>query len=282
MALALTVIVSARRINAVPAPERQPHGLRRCVDQTIAAEALEGWCPTGDQVDALVALVNGEVTFDDYLAAYRKRHPIGRETSSPSRRDPPYLIPGTSLLRNNFGADDQETLAALEYVATAGRMAAWLRRLADGDVSAGDLDVRSLHRLLFSDVYEWAGSYRVCELRLGDEVFARQSSVQRRMTRVEASAQALVDMAAGSDAALADRLAALYAEYNYAHPFREGNGRTGTLMLHTVAVLCGATLDFGAITRGQWYAASRESMPPRRNGPADHRPFVPLFVRVLG
>jgi hypothetical protein len=57
----LTVIVPARRINAVSAPERQPPRVRRCVDQTIAAEALEGWRPTGDQVDALTALVEGAV-----------------------------------------------------------------------------------------------------------------------------------------------------------------------------------------------------------------------------
>jgi cell filamentation protein len=258
--------------------------VRRCVDQTIAAEALEGWRPTDDQVDALVALVNGDVTFDDYLAAYRSRYPAASagETQGGSRRDPPYLIPGTSLLRNSFGADDHEMLADLEFVATAGRMAFWLSRLADGDVSAGDLDARALHRRLFSDVYEWAGRYRVCELRLGDEVFARQSSVQRRMDRVGGAARALAAAMDGSDQALADGLSSLYAEYNYVHPFREGNGRTGTLLLHTVATLRGRRLDFGAITRAQWYAASRESMPSRRNGEADHRPLIPLFARALG
>ena len=125
------------------------------------------------------------------------------------------------------------------------------------------------------------GRYRVCELRLGDDVFARQSSVQRRMKRVEASARALVNETVDDDE-LADRLAALYAEYNHVHPFREGNGRTGTLLLHTVAALRGRRLDFGAISRAQWYAASRASMPTRRYRPAGSRPFVPLIVRVLG
>ena len=258
--------------------------MRRCVDQTIAAEALEGWRPTDDQVDALVALVNGEVTFDDYLAAYRSHYPAApaQEPLSRSRRDPPYLIPGTSLLRNSFGADDRKMLADLEFVATAGRMAVWHGRLADGDVTTDDLDARALHLRLFSDVYEWAGSYRVCELRLGDEVFARQSSVQRRMDRVEGAAQALAAAVDESDQPLADGLSSLYAEYNYVHPFREGNGRTGTLLLHTVATLRGRRLDFGAISRAEWYAASRESMPSRRNGKADHRPLVPLFARALG
>ncbi len=265
------------------APDRLPAPLRRCVDQTIAAEALEGWRPTGDQVDALVALLDGEVTFGDYLATYRSRYPTRPEPAAArrSRRDPPYLIPGTSLLCNKFGASDHEMLADLEFVATAGRMVGLHRRLADGDVGADALDVRALHRQLFCDVYEWAGSYRICELRLGEEEFARRSSVQRRMARVEASARAVAKDAASSEDAFADRLAALYAEYNYGHPFREGNGRTGTLMLHTVATLRGRRLDFSAVSRAEWYSASRESMPTRRNGTADHRPFVPLLVRVL-
>lgn len=73
----------------------------------------------------------------------------------------------------------------------------------------------------------------------------------------------------------------LYAEYNRVHPFREGNGRTGTLMLHTLAVLCGRRLDLAPITRDEWYAASRDSMPFRRDGHGNHRPFLPLFVRAL-
>jgi cell filamentation protein len=277
----LTDIVPARKINAVSAPERQPARLHYCVEQTIAAEALEGWQPSSDQIEALVALVNGDATFGEYLHRYRSRRPVSRATEIPpaSRRDPPYLVPGTSLLRNKFGAANHETLADLEYVATAGRMVRWHRSLADGDLGAAKLDVRALHRELFSDVYEWAGSYRICELRLGDDVFARQSSVLRRMKRVESSARALANTVEDE---LAEQLAALYAEYNYVHPFREGNGRTGTLLLHAVATLRGRRLDFAAVSRTEWYAASHDSMPSRRNGRVDHRPFVPLFVRLLG
>ena len=269
----------------MPAPDRLPPPLRHCVDQTIAAEALEGWRPTTDHVDALVALVNGDVTFDDYLATYRSRYPPqpARElTRRRYRRTAPYLIPGTSLLRNKFGANSRETLADLEFVATAGRIAGWHRRLADGDVGTHDLDVRVIHRQLFADVYEWAGSYRIVELRLGDEMFARQSSVHWMMDRVQAAARALVADDAENHDPLADELARLYAEYNYVHPFREGNGRTGTLMLHIVATLRGRRLDLSAISRDEWYAASRKSMPLRRDGGADAGPFVPLIARALG
>ena len=278
-------MVPARTINAVPAPDRLPQPLRHCVDQTIAAEALEGWRPTDEQVDALVALVSGEVAFADYLASYRSRYPVKatRDAHRRTRRgSPPYFVPGTTLLRNNFGADDQTVLTDLEYVATAGRIAGWHCRLANGDVGTDDLDIRAIHRHLFGDVYEWAGDFRVTELRLGDDVFARRASVQREAARIVATARSLAaDTASIDDDALASQLARLYADYNYLHPFREGNGRTGTLLLHTVTALRGRTLDLGAISRRQWYAASHDSMPLRRGESPDHAPFVALLVRAL-
>ena len=139
----------------------------------------------------------------------------------------------------------------------------------------------AIHQQLFADVYAWAGNYRVTELRLGDDVFAWQSSVHRMMDRIEETARAVVgDYSERTADALADQFARLYADYNHIHPFREGNGRTGTMMLHIVATLCGRRLDLSTFSRDEWYAASRDSMPFRRDGRADHRPFLPLFVRA--
>jgi cell filamentation protein len=235
----------------------------------------------------LVALVSDETSFGDYFSVYRARYPASgtperREQRHVFRRRRPYLIPGTTVLRNNFGLDSQAALAELEFVATAARISAWHRRLAQGDVDVRDLDVRAIHQHVFGDVYPWAGAYRVTELRRGDSVFAWQSSVARSMVHVHESARAIANHGAGLDApALAYRLARLYAEYNHIHPFREGNGRTGTLLLHTVAALLGRRLDLSEVPRAQWYAASHDSMPFRRDGMPNHRPFLPLFVGAL-
>jgi len=198
------------------AREQLPEALRRAVDQTVAAERLEGWCPTGAHVDALAALLCDEMCFDDYLADAEALHlpdttPSRRDHWRALRRRQPYLIPGTTLLRNNFGVTHHQALAELEFVATAGRIALWHRRSAHSGLVG-------------------------------------------------------------------------HAEYNQIHPFREGNGRTGTLLLHTVAALCGHRLDLTGVTREEWYSASRDSMPFRRGSGADGvnpRPFVPLLLRAL-
>ncbi len=166
-------------------------------------------------------------------------------------------------------------LADLEFVATAGRMALWLGRQVD---YAGALDVRTLHRQLFVDVYSWAGAYRTTELRRGDQGFAWVSTIQSGMARVHGAALTIVaDCAGYDDARLEYELARLYADFNQVHPFREGNGRTGALLLHGVATRCGRSLDLSAVRRTQWYAAAADSMPFRRDGRASHRPFLYLL-----
>ena len=54
-----------------------PDPLRHAIDQTIAAERLEGWRPTDEHVDALVRLLRDEVPFGDYLARLPRPLPIG-------------------------------------------------------------------------------------------------------------------------------------------------------------------------------------------------------------
>ncbi|MCW2687043.1 MAG: hypothetical protein JWR37_1933 [Mycobacterium sp.] len=264
-----------------------PASLRHAVDQTVAAERLEGWQPIDDDIGALVALARDEVAFGEYLGAYLVRHPPAarppvRDLHRVFRRRRPYLIPGTALLRNNFGAQTRAMLQALEFVATAGRILQWHRKLTDVAIGAQEVDARVLHQHVFADVYPWAGSYRITELRLGETVFARRSTLPAAMAELEGGARMLAATGSGLDAAgLAYEFARLYADYNQIHPFREGNGRTGTLLLHTVAALCGRRLDLTTVTRGEWYAASRDSTPLRRDGRAHHRPFIPLFVRAM-
>lgn len=255
------------------------------IEQTLAAQRLEGWAPTGEQVADLVALMSGLQSFGDYLAKYLRRQPVSPSDSSRRRifrRYRPYLVPGTTMLRNNFGVESPNALTELEFVATAGRIAQWHRRIRAGNVDLAAVDFSTAHQHIFADVYAWAGRYRVTELRRGDVLFAWQAEVRPAMQGIGWAARRLAEAGAELDhGELAYRFARLYAEYNRIHPFREGNGRTGTLVLHTVAALSGQRLDLGGLTRDEWIDASRDSMPPRRDGHADHRPFLPLFVHAL-
>jgi cell filamentation protein len=145
-----------------------------------------------------------------------------------------------------------------------------------------EIDVRVLHRELFGDVYEWAGQLRTVDIRRGDSAFAWQVDVAARLAEFQLAATAVADVGSGFDnPRLAWELSGLYARYNQIHPFREGNGRTGMLLLHALAGRCGRQLDFTGATRAAWYSAARDSMPLHRDGRPSHRPFLWLLGRAM-
>ena len=254
-----------------------PPPLRHAVRQTVAAQRLEGWEPTEENLSALTALAGGELAFAEYLAMFRSRHPppVRQRRQAIFRRKTPYLVPGTTLLRNNFGIESADVLAELECVATAGRMVQWFRESVGATTP---FDVEDVHRRIFSDVYSWAGEYRTTELRRGEQGFAWQSTIAAGMTRLRDRVHELTAVGfAYDDHRLSYELARVYADYNQIHPFREGNGRTGALLLHHIAARCGRRLDLRSIRRNDWYAAARDSMPLHRDGRASHRPFLFLL-----
>lgn len=190
--------------------------VQRAVDQTLAAQRIEGWQPQLAHIAELGALAAGEVRFGDYLARWREQYqpmPVRRRLF---RRAVPYLIPGTTVLRNHFGINDGADLAALEYFATAGRMVLW-----HADPAGASLDPADLHRELFGDVYPWAGEYRTVDIRRGASAFLWQSEVAGAMSGIRSAATELVDVGLGHDnPRLAWELSRIYCRYNQIHPFR--------------------------------------------------------------
>jgi cell filamentation protein len=248
---------------------------QHAVHQTLAAQRIEGWEPQPAHIVELGALASGTLDFDDYLARCRDEYPPAPARRRLLRRRAPYLIPGTSVLRNKFGVQHGPDLAAVEFQVTAGRMVLWHCRQSAAEA---EIDIRALHRELFGDVYEWAGELRTVDIRRGDSAFTWQVDVAAGLAEVQSSATALADTGTELDnPRLAWELARLYARYNQIHPFREGNGRTGMLLLHALAGRCGRQLDFTGVSRAAWYSAARDSMPLHRDGRLSHRPFLWLL-----
>jgi len=243
---------------------------RHALTQTVAAEQLEGWQPTAGEIAALSEFLSGALTFGEYLAPHLGLPRTGVRHPLLARRQP-YLIPGTAVLRNNFGLVDAVMLARLEFIATAARIGQVHLRIGQWTP-----EVRQLHQHVFGDVYPWAGEPRIVELRRGDSAFLDSTEIPKAL-RWLSSEIAELDDAALTDDALVFQLARIYSEYNRIHPFREGNGRTGTLLLHLLAYRAGRRLDLCGITRADWIAASRNSMRVRSDGRVDPRPLAALL-----
>ncbi|MGB8404836.1 MAG: Fic family protein [Mycobacterium sp.] len=270
--------------------------VHRAVEQTVIAHRIEGWDPKPDDIAALNALAGGDLHFGDYLAAQRRAYPPspGRGRRRLLRRAVPYLIPGTTVLRNSFGLRDGRQLAALEYAVTAGRMVRWHRNQLvlphrdqlvlhpEQSATEAGVDVQVLHRELFGDVYTWAGEFRSVDIRRGESAFSWASDISSGIDEIQHGTKELVNTGHRLDnPRLAWELARIYVRYNRIHPFREGNGRTGMLFLHALTAKCGRRLDLSGVTRADWYEAARDSMPSRREGAPSHRPFLWLLNKAV-
>jgi cell filamentation protein len=91
-------------------------------------------------------------------------------------------------------------------------------------------DLRHLERLhfqLFQDVFEWAGELRTVSIAKGEDTSSMPPlEIGRPVAHVTDRIAATDRLRAVEPEALVVEVAYLYDYLNFAHPFREGNGRT--------------------------------------------------------
>lgn len=145
-----------------------------------------------------------------------------------TRRDSLYCYPNSTTLKNRRGYTDSSQLAAWEAHAVAVRSAEVLRSPPPFVFSFDHL--RQLHRLLFRDVYDWAGESRRVNISKGDTRFAVWEQIDGEAQRLFASTPNVPAPDARDMHGWFIRTAAPFLiELNVIHPFREGNGRAARL-----------------------------------------------------
>jgi len=137
-----------------------------------------------------------------------------------------YFIPDSSVLRNRVGATTSEQLADAENDLVEVRVAQLRVAPVFVDRTYNLAHLRNLHRFLFQDVYEWAGDLRTVGLEKGGESFCPPAAIERPVAHIADVIAESDRLRRTSDEALPKKLAYMYDYINYAHPFREGNGRT--------------------------------------------------------
>ncbi|GAB2568627.1 Fic/DOC family protein [Leucobacter ruminantium] len=155
----------------------------------------------------------------------------------------PYLDPELGLLRNLVGARTRDELDAAEGSLAFARLLEMLDHPVD---ATGDLaELRSIHRRLFQDVYDWAGDLRTVDIRKpGSEFFLPVPMIDRAAAFAAAELQADDRLKHLSRDRFIDRLSYHYDQWNYLHPFREGNGRTQRVFWSRIAHDAGWQLDW--------------------------------------
>lgn len=150
--------------------------------------------------------------------------------------------PDTAVLINKFDIRDRAELDAVEKQITLLR---GIQAEQETVFSEPDLGFyKSLHKMLFSDLYDWAGTLRTINISKKGTVFCRHDELERVGTLKFARLKEQ-DYLCGMDReTFLSELTELYHELNMLHPFREGNGRTLRIFITLLVRSAGYDIDF--------------------------------------
>ncbi len=170
----------------------------------------------------------------------------------------PYIDPNSGILRNRFNVKDLDELSRIE----ADYAAVGITELIETDYQLTYTidDFKFIHKLLFQDVYDWAGEIRTVEIRKlnrsDSEIFAPSALIEQNFFF---SMQELADdknLKGLTDLQFAKRLAYHFNNINYIHPFREGNGRTQRVFWSLAAKEANHLIDWRLIDGEEMNRAS--------------------------
>lgn len=152
--------------------------------------------------------------------------------------------PGTTVLVNKLGLQEQADLDAAERVAVAVHAVEIETAPPSGPFTfAYYLD---LHRRLFQDLYNWAGTLRTINLSKKGTAFYPASELAELGDAKFRRLQSQHEFRGLTRSAFVAAIADFYHELNMLHPFREGNGRTQRLFFTLLIRRAGYDIDFSA------------------------------------
>jgi cell filamentation protein len=182
---------------------------------------------------------------------------------------------GSDVLINNENIRDKTALQLLEYTVAAANMEPALQ-YADKCDALNEHTWRHIHKLLFGHLYQWAGHYRTVEISKGASVFAPPHALPGWADKKILPAFHTAAQAAGPDRdKFTTALAECWAELNFLHPYREGNGRATQLFVTALARRYGHSIDWQSIDRQSEITAAQAG------NAGDYAPYIFILKHAL-
>ena len=154
------------------------------------------------------------------------------------------------MLENKLGIMDSAELAREEERLSKKRS----KELFEKDLLAGEpagkfSTLQKIHKILFADIYPFAGQLRTVNLAKGNFRFAPLMYLDAALANIDQMPQ--------SDF---DEIIEKYVEMNIAHPFREGNGRSTRIWLdHILKHEIGKVVNWSLVDKEDYLLAMERS-----------------------
>lgn len=150
--------------------------------------------------------------------------------------------PGTLVLVNKLDIHDQKQLDTNEALIAASQA---LQLELSPPTGAFSFDYyKNLHQALFEDLYDWAGTVRTIDMSKGQTSFCPVAQIEATGKGFFARLATDCYLCGMARKKLPRKLAEYYADLNYIHPFREGNGRVQRLFFRLLAAQAGFELNY--------------------------------------
>lgn len=154
------------------------------------------------------------------------------------------------VITNKLGITDSPTLAREEERISKKSAARLFEQNLLNNMSSGTwATLQDIHKVLFQDIYDFAGELRTVNISKGNFRFVPVMYLSEAVKTIESMPQNSFD-----------EIVEKYVEMNVAHPFREGNGRSMRLWLdHMLCIELQKTIDWSQIDKEIYLSAMERS-----------------------
>jgi cell filamentation protein len=153
--------------------------------------------------------------------------------------------PNTVCLINKLDIKDDKVLSDIEAKITFAKAA-----VLESETVEFKLDFeyyKNIHRFLFEDLYDWAGTLRKVDISKKGTRFCPQNELED-LCKVCFKRLENVNFFKGlAKEKFVEEIVDFYQTTNYLHPFREGNGRTQRIFISKLIKYNGYDFDFSNI-----------------------------------
>lgn len=156
----------------------------------------------------------------------------------------------TMALENKLGLTSSADLAReKERISKKKAMRIFEEGLLDSLPAGTFSTLQEIHKLLFEDIYDFAGKLRTVNLSKGNFRFAPLMYLETALENIDKMPQSTFD-----------EIVEKYVEMNIAHPFREGNGRSTRIWLdHILKKEIKKVVDWSKVDKEDYLLAMERS-----------------------
>ena len=148
-------------------------------------------------------------------------------------------------MRNRLNIHQQQRLEQAAYEMTALRAAT----IELGPLVRGLPHLRTIHRQLYQDIFDWAGQLREVDIYQGDTPFCHFAYIEKEGNALMQDLEEEGYLVGLEKAKFVERLAHYYCEINVLHPFRVGSGLAQRIFFEQLAIHAGYQLSWQGIEK---------------------------------